>query len=117
MDELIVIVVLSCDVVGGGIDYDSGPFTVTIQAGQISSILTVPINDDNILEGNENFNVHINQHSLPIRVFVGDRDQATVTILDDDGKNNSFCIIGSNFESQLNCHMQYLTNSYLNITS
>ena len=67
-------------------DYTSGPYTVTFPAGQTTTTFDVPINDDNILEGNENFMLTISPSSLPINVVVGDPSQATVTILDNDRK-------------------------------
>ena len=67
-------------------DYDSGPFPVTIPAGQTTATFDVPINDDNILEGNENFTLTINEPSLPTGVTRGDRGQAAVTIMDNDCK-------------------------------
>ena len=45
----------------------------------------VPITDDDVLEGNENFNLTINISSLPNRV-VTNPHQATVKIVDNDGK-------------------------------
>jgi len=44
------------------------------------------INDDNILENNENFNLTINSSSLPTKVVTGDPDHVIVTLVDDDGK-------------------------------
>ena len=41
---------------------------------------------DIISEGKENFNLAIDASSLPEGVNVGNPDQATLTILDDDGK-------------------------------
>ena len=84
--------VLSSDVTGGGIDYDSGLYTVTIPAGQTSSNFSVALNDDNILEVDENFRVFINKHSLPTRVILGNPDEATVTIDDNDGKLYDYLI-------------------------
>ena len=46
----------------------------------------IPINDDDILEGNENFTLTIDPSSLPTGVTVGIPDQATVTVVDNDGK-------------------------------
>ena len=46
----------------------------------------IPINDDDILEGDEDFMLTINPSSVPTGVTVGNPDQATVTIMDDDGK-------------------------------
>ena len=46
----------------------------------------ISINDDMFYEGNENFMITINSSLLPTDVTVGDPGQATVTIVDDDGK-------------------------------
>ena len=67
-------------------DYDSGPYTITINAGQTTATFDVAINDDNILEGNENFMLTINSSSLPTGVTRGDLGQAAVTIMDNDRK-------------------------------
>ena len=45
----------------------------------------IPITDDIIFEGNENFTLTIDP-SLPTGVSVGTPDEATVTIVDDDRK-------------------------------
>ena len=68
-------------------DYNSGPYPVTIPAGETSVTFDVPITDDNILEGNENFMLTIDQSSLPTGVIRGDPSESTVTIVEDnDGK-------------------------------
>ena len=46
----------------------------------------IPINDDAIIENNENFTLTIDPSSLPTGIKVGSFDQATVTIVDNDGK-------------------------------
>ena len=66
-------------------DYTSGPYTVTFPAGVTMVAFNVPINDDNIYEGNENFMLTINS-SLPNGVTRGTPSEATVTIVDDDRK-------------------------------
>ena len=66
-------------------DYGSGPYIVTIPAGMTRVPFDVPITDDGIQEGNEDFMLTINP-SLPTGVTVGSPDQATVTIVDDEGK-------------------------------
>ena len=71
---------------GGGVDYESGPYRVIIPAGQLSVQFDISIKDDNILEGDENFDLTINATSLPDYVVVTGPNQATVTILDNDGK-------------------------------
>ena len=72
-------------------DYESGPYRVIIPAGQLSVQFDIAINDDNILENDENFDLAINATSLPDCV-VTDPNQATVIILDNDGKyHNKAC--------------------------
>ena len=70
-------------------DYDSGPYTVTIPAGQTTATFNVPITDDMILEGSENFMLTIDETSLPDDVTRGTPGEATVNIVDDDGKASS----------------------------
>ena len=67
-------------------DYTSGPYTVTFPAGQTTATFDVPIIDDNIFEGNENFILTIDGTSLPTGVTASSPDEATVTIVDDDRK-------------------------------
>ena len=57
---------------------------MTILAGETDVYFDVMINDDNILEGNETFNLTIDEPLLYIRVVAG--NPATVTIVDNDGK-------------------------------
>lgn len=63
-----------------GVDYHSGPYTLTIPAGQTRFVFDITINNDSILEANENFILTINASSLPSHVIV----QAIVIIIDDD---------------------------------
>ena len=76
----------SNNVTGGGVDYDSGPYSVTIVAGDTSASVSVPINDDNILENVEDFMVTIMAGPLPDGVTRGNPGSATVNILDNDRK-------------------------------
>ena len=75
---------------GGGVDYNSGPYTVTFTAGQTSALFNIPINDDDIFEGEEDFTLSIDSSSLPDNVTVGDPGVVTVTIINDDSK--CFCM-------------------------
>ena len=70
---------------GEGEDYGSGPYSVTIPAKATGVQFDVNIHDDNVLEMDENFTLTINISSLPDRVISTNRE-ATVTIVDDDGK-------------------------------
>ena len=80
-----VIVYVMYNVIGGGVDYDSGTFSIMISAGQTTASLNIGINDDNILEDNEQFKLSIRESSLTGRVMVGNPDETTVIIVDNDG--------------------------------
>jgi len=77
---------LTCDITGGGVDYDSGPYTVRFPAGQTSVLFDIFINDDNILEENEIFSLTIDSGTLPDHIVVDTSHEVTVIILDNDGK-------------------------------
>ena len=72
--------------VGGGVDYNSGPYTVQFNIGVTSVTFNVSIIDDSIFEGNDSFYLDINLPSLPRNIIIGDYGQTFVTIIDDDGK-------------------------------
>jgi len=76
-------VISSNNVTGGGVDYDSGPYDVTFPAGVTMMSFDVPINDDNICEEAEDFTLTIN---LSNGLTFGNPSGATVTIVDDEGK-------------------------------
>ena len=58
---------------------------VTIPAdGKLTVTFDIPVNDDNIHEGNESFRVGIDLSRLPAGVTMGSTPYATVTIRDDD---------------------------------
>ena len=46
------------------------------------------VTNDSIFEGNEDVEIEIVSASLPNEVVVSDPDQATITIVDDDGKTD-----------------------------
>ena len=69
---------------GGGIDYNSGPYNVTFPAGTTEGYTDIVLVNDNIYENDEMFNLMIDPSSLPSNVTVYNFDQATVTILNDD---------------------------------
>ena len=65
-------------------DYISGPYTVTFPAGQTTATFNIPINDDGMLEGNENFMLTVSSSSLLDGVTRGTSSKATVIIMDND---------------------------------
>ena len=73
--------------VGGGVDYNSGPYNVQFDAEMTRMSFAVLINNDDILEEDEIFNLKINAQLLPDSVTAGDPGQTTVTILANDGKH------------------------------
>ena len=56
---------------------------MTIPAGQTTSSFDVAINDDDVFEGNERFQLTIDQSSTPDGVSVTNPHTATVVIADD----------------------------------
>ena len=55
-------------------------------AGMTIALLTVPINDDDTFEGNENFIIAIDSSLLPNDVTINNLGYTTVTIIENDGK-------------------------------
>ena len=72
----------------GGKDYVIGPNEVTFSAGMTEVSFNVRIIGDEILEGDEIFQLRINSNSLPNDVTVNGPSVVNVTIVDNDGK---FC--------------------------
>ena len=70
---------------GGGVDYNSVLYNITFPAGVINVSLNVAVINDTVLETNETFNLTIVGDSLPPNVTLGENDQTTVTIVNDDG--------------------------------
>ena len=69
-----------------GNDYDHGPYTVTIGAGENNVTFSVSITDDDIREEAEKFNLIIDESSLPSDVTSSDPKTTSVTIMDNDSK-------------------------------
>jgi len=72
--------------IGANEDYSSGPYYVVFTAGMTEAVFNVSINDNEILEEAETFNMIINSSSLPNNVTIGELGEAVVTILDNDGE-------------------------------
>ena len=78
-------VIYSFYYITGGEDYETGPYTVVIPAGMANVLFNISITNDDIYEGNETFNLIVNVTSLPLNVTIGDPNQATIIIFNDDG--------------------------------
>ena len=57
----------------------------------------VTIIDNNQVEGSGTFHLIINASSLPHNINISYPSQATVTILDDDSKQQTYCATTSTF--------------------
>lgn len=68
----------------GGIDYDPGPYNITIPAGVTSILFNVPLAIDDIVELYEEFELTVNGASLP--VMVTSAEPTRVIIVDNDSK-------------------------------
>ena len=69
----------------GGIDYDPGPYNVTIPAGATSVLFNVLVTTDSIVELDEEFELTIDDTSLPDMVTTAE-PTTTVIIVDNDSK-------------------------------
>ena len=63
-----------------------GPYTVVLLTNMTYVTFNISITDDTMFEESENFTLTITDTGLPSNVTVGYPDQATVTIINDDGK-------------------------------
>ena len=68
----------------GGSDYEAGPYNVTIPKGEMSAELCINITNDEELEDDEAFIIHINEAA---DVVLNKSVETTVTILDDECKH------------------------------
>jgi len=67
-------------------DYGPGPYNITIPSGDVRVSFDISIADDTILETSEEFLLRIDPSSLPDGVTVGSESNATVIIVDNNGK-------------------------------
>ena len=79
-------IIIIMEYVGGGVDYNSGSYSIQFNIGVTKASFNISINDDNIMESNESFSLSINTQSLSNEVTVGDHGQTRVTILPNDRK-------------------------------
>ena len=76
--------------VGEHVDYDSGPYKITIPSGKTVVQFGIQITDDTTLEGDEYFDVTIDTNSLPCGYTIGSIGQARVIIVTDDCKGSEY---------------------------
>ena len=68
----------------GGIDYDPGPYNITIPGGVTNLLFNVPLAIDDIVELEEEFELTIDGASLPAMVIGA--EPTRVIIVDNDSK-------------------------------
>ena len=110
VSKLVLLNIYCIIVLTGGVDYDSGPYLVTFPAGVTRVSFAVVITNDNLLEGDEKFNLVIDPSFIHHRVTVSNPDHVAVTIYDDDGNlilnlyvcYNSFTFASSGMGACLN---------------
>ena len=56
----------SNNIITGGVDYDSGPYTVMFTAGMTMASYKIPIDDDDIMENDKDFTLTIRSGTYPI---------------------------------------------------
>ena len=69
----------------GNVDYTAGLYNITFSAEDVTTTFNISITDDNLLEAIEEFNLTISSISSS-RILSGNTEQATVFIVDNDGK-------------------------------
>ena len=67
-------------------DYISGPYSITFPVNVTRVEFNIEIINDNLYEGNGDFMLAFDQSSLPTGFFLGNINQATVIIEEDDCK-------------------------------
>ena len=72
-----------------GIDYEEGPYSVTIPKGQESADYCIVIMNDTMLEPDEAFIIEISANNLHPDVVLMPPMEATVTIMDDECKHKN----------------------------
>ncbi|MCL1470136.1 Calx-beta domain-containing protein [Argonema antarcticum] len=66
----------------GGTDFTNTTQTINFASGDTSKTVTIPINDDNLVEGTENFTISLANPSAGISIAT--QNSATVQIIDND---------------------------------
>ena len=72
----------------GGVDFNTTPLTATFDSGMTMSSVSVPVINDSIVEGREEFDLTLNVPlSLGPAITAGNRDRATGVITDSTSKS------------------------------
>jgi hypothetical protein len=68
--------------VTAGADYDNSPIAVTFASGETSKVVTIPVNQDTLREGNETVNLSLTNPTGG--AGIGSQGNAVLTLQDDD---------------------------------
>lgn len=94
------------------IDYTVLPTTsVTIPAGELSTLLTISLIDDSLIEEQEDIIVTVTDTSNP-ELFIDIADAITITIIDDESIAFQNGILISNFGSAASGTISFISNDY-----
>ena len=74
-----------CTVIGSGVDFNSNPLTIIINAGATDGRANVSVTCDNVTEGLETFDMRLTVTSSSSEVTLG-RDTCEGQIIDSTGK-------------------------------
>ena len=77
--------IYACMYIGSGIDFDSDPFNITIDAGATSGRANISVTCDDVLEGLESFDIRLTLTSNISGITLG-MDTAQGEITDSTGK-------------------------------
>ena len=88
----------------GEYDYDPGPYYVTILAGDVEIPFIASINDDDVYESNETFQLVINHTTLPSRISRAEPYSSTVNIINDEERKCFLDIISKCIHISINTH-------------
>ena len=72
-------------IIGSGVDFNSNPFTITINAGATEGRGNITVTCDDEVEGSETFDMTLTLTSSPTGVMLG-RDTSEGVITDSTGK-------------------------------
>ena len=81
-----------CNVIGSGVDFDSNPLTITINAGTTDGRANVSVTCDNVTEGLETFDMRLTVTSSSLAVTSG-RDTCEGQIMDSTGLLANFLYV------------------------
>ena len=88
-----------CTLIGSDVDFDSGPFDITIQPGFINGSANISITCDNVVEQMESFSLKLTTDSPQVLI---DKNKAMVQIVDTTGKQEVIIMIYNLVEVMLN---------------